>query len=422
MALLTALSTFLLSRRFTGKERAVLSSAVFLTTWTVLFGYSTKCEPDMAFTFFVFSSIAAWYSLYKRGMRKLAWFSGYFLTSLAFLTKGIPAIAFFLTFAVSALFVEKDIKELFSLNSFFGLLGLFPALIWFLSIPYERALPALMGEVSSRSVLSYSLIKSLKGIASFPFRYILALFPWSLTAGYVLFKDREILKPLLEENFLKFILTGASVNSLMYMLSPGTRLRYLLPLFPFIAILFSAILSEVEIDRKRAEKIVQALLDLLLILGILSGLIIMGDDYHLVIYTILFLLVGYFIRFFALKRLNGGNLIILTALSLLLLRDFYSSYFIPIAQFRYPKVREVARRIAEDTEGMNLETTTSYLQLCFYIEKFRGKPLKLVKVPEKGSLYLSMELCKKALKEYKLGKHSFYICVEPSEIRHIFSP
>ena len=86
MSLLTALAIYLLSRRFIGERRAIFSSLIFLTTWTILIGYSTKCEPDVTFTFFVFLSIALWYYLFEKGKRNLAWVSGYLFSSFAFLT------------------------------------------------------------------------------------------------------------------------------------------------------------------------------------------------------------------------------------------------------------------------------------------------------------------------------------------------
>ncbi len=409
MALLTALFLFLFARSFIGERKALLSSMVFLTTWTVLVGYSTKCEPDVTFTFFSFLSIASWYYFYKRGRVLLSWVSGYTFSALAFLTKGIPGFVFFFVSVFIALFLERKLRSFFSVGNLIGaLIGVFIVSAWMFSVPFDKTIGALLGEVTSRTLSSYDFLHALKSILSFPFRYVLALFPWSFVIAIYLFRRKFNVS--FDGDFLKFLISVVFVNSIIYMFSPGTRLRYLMPLFPFISIVFAYILSDVYLEHKRAKKIVQASIDILLILGIMFGLLVMGDNYHLVIYTILFLALSYFIHYYVFKRVEGNNLIVLISLVFLLIRGFYSAYYTPIAAFKYPDVRGVAREIVEEVKGRRLETKVKYLQLCFYVEKFYGKPLRFNSHPEKGVVFLSGKPEGKVLREFVLSKHKFYLC------------
>jgi len=411
MSLLTALAIYLLSRRFIGERRAIFSSLIFLTTWTILIGYSTKCEPDVTFTFFVFLSIALWYYLFEKGKRNLAWVSGYLFSSFAFLTKGIPGFAFFLISAFIALFIRKELKSFLSFESIVGIVvGSLPVAIWMFSIPFEEAISSLIGEVTSRSLTSYDFFHALKGIFSFPFRYMAALFPWSFVVLFYFMKDRERFGRLFEDKFLRFVALVVVLNSLIYMLSPGTRLRYLMPIFPFVSIIFACILSDIHLERKRAKRIVQTFIDLLLILGIMSGLLIMGDNYHLVVYTIIFLAFAYFIHYYVFKRVESENIVVLVSLCFFLIRGFYSAYYVPISAFKYPDVRGVAKRIVDVVDGRRLETKTNYLQLCFYVEKFIGKPLRFNPNPDKGVLFLTENPEGRVVEKFSLGKHKFYLC------------
>jgi hypothetical protein len=95
---------------------------------------------------------------------------------------------------------------------------------------------------------------------------------------------------------------------------------------------------------------------------------------------------------------------------MVLLRGFYSSYYLSVADYKYPPVRKVAKEISEITKDYPLYAKTKYLQLCFYVEKYMDNVLPYFSKPPENYLFLSEKPEGNVLKEFSLGKHKFYLC------------
>ncbi len=408
---LTSVLLFFFSSKFFERRAALFSAVVFPTFFMVLFGYSTKCEPDTLFTFLVSSSILFWYYFMEKKREKVAWFLGYFFTSLAALTKGFPAFHFFLIAVFVYFFLKKDLKGLFSLNHLIGfILGIVPFVSWILAVPTEQALKTLFSEVTSRAPTQFNLLETIKRYVSFPFRFLFATFPWSLIVLFYLYKERESYKDLLNNKLTLFLLLTFAGNFLIYWLFPGSRMRYTMPIFPLLAILIAVYLKEKFFLHKRAKSILQFTMELLVPIGIVAGVVATHNPSFILKQTIIFLIFAYLFYFFFLPRINFTPVVILFALLMVLLRGFYSSYYLSVADYKYPPVKEVAKEIAEITKDYPLYAKTKYLQLCFYVEKYRNKVLPYSSKPPEDSLFLSEKPEGNVLKEFPLGKHKFYLC------------
>ena len=406
---LTSAIIYLLTKDSLGRRGALFSSLIYPTFFVVLFGYSTKCEPDTLLSLLVTSSILLWFLLMERGRKFTAWFTGYFFTSLALLTKGLPALQFFLFFVLPYLFIKGKLRELLSKDHIAGLLlGLSPFFLWLFSVNTETAVKTLLSEVLSRAPTKTSWIKAIKNYATYPFRFLLATFPWSIVALYFLF--RRNLKLKLEGDLLKASLLAFSLDFLLYWLFPGSRLRYLMPALPLLSIILSQALSEKQLIHKRAKEILKFTSELIVPIGIVAGVILTKNPSLILRETVIFLIFLYGLYFFFIPRFNFSHVVVLTTILMLIFRGFYSSYYYPIAEYKYPPVRETGKKIAADTKNYRLFTKTAYLQLCFYVEKFRNRVLKYSKNPPKDSLFLSTKREGHVLKEYRLGKHTFFLC------------
>ena len=108
-------------------------------------------------------------------------------------------------------------------------------------------------------------------------------------------------------------------------------------------------------------------------IGIIAGVVATHDPSFILKQTIVFLIFAYLFYFFLLPKLDFTPVVILFALLMVLLRGFYSSYYLSIADYKYPPVKEVAKEIAEITKDYPLYAKTKYLQLCFY-RNFARKP------------------------------------------------
>ena len=408
--ILTALLIYFVISKLIDKKTALFSSFVYTTFFVVLFGYSTKCEPDTLFTLLVSSSILFWYLLIQKGKELSGWTTGYLFTALALLTKGLPALHFFLISVAAYLIVYKDYKKIFSFKHLLGaLLGLLPFCGWLLSVNTELSLKTLLSEVISRSPENHPLTFTIVRYLTFPFRFLLSTFPWSFVLLYLVFKERETLK-LPNDKMLKFFILTFILNGLIYWIFPGSRLRYVMPILPFFAVLIAYLLKEKSILHKRAKKSFQFFLELSVPILIVLGVIISHNSSLILKETIAFLAFSYFFYFYVLPKINYTSLIVFTFFFMLLLRAIYSCYFIPIAELKYPPYREKGRIVAELTEKYPLYTKTKYLQFCFYVENFRNKILKFSPYPPKESLFLSEKKEGNVLYRVKVGRKKFYVC------------
>ena len=406
--LLTGLLIFLTGRRLTGEREALAGALIYTTFFVVLIGYGTKCEPDTLFGLLAGGAPLVWFYLMREKRELPAWIAGYLMTGLALLTKGLPALQFFWAFLISYGLVTGRWKELLSLKHLSGALtGLSPFFLWLLEVRSTVAAKTLMSEVLSRAPGEIPLLKTLKNYLTFPLRLIAATIPWSLILIYYGVKK----KIKLPRGEAERVLLGAFIlDALIYWLFPGSRLRYLIPALPLLALLSGKLLYSQVIIHKRAKEIIRFTSQLAVPVGIVAGILATANPSLILKETVIFIGFLYGVYFFLAPRFEITRVVFLWALLMLVVRGFYSSYFYPVAQYRYPPVREVAEQIARDTEGFNLYTKTRYLQLCFYVERDRDRILRFNPHPPADSLFLSQKREGFTLKEYSLGKHRFYLC------------
>ena len=408
---LTSILIFLTVKRSFGERVALFSSLIYPTFYVVLIGYGTKCEPDTLFSFFVSLAVFSWFYLIERKRELPAWFSGYFFTSLALLTKGLPAFQFFLFFVFAYFLVKRDFKKLLSIQHLVGLvLGLSPFFLWLFAVKTEQAVKTLFSEVLSRAPGEVSGLKALKNYITYPFRLTFATFPWSFLLIYYLVKKRKSVMKLPEDENLRVFLLGFTLDALLYWAFPGSRLRYLIPALPLLSVVLAYYLIDYQIVHKRAKEIVRFTAELIVPLAIVVGIIVTKNPSLILKSTVEFIFILYAIYFLFLPRFNFTYVVILISVLMLIFRGFYSSYYYPIAQFKYPPVREVAKQIVKDSAGYPLYTKTTYLQLCFYVERGRGEILRFSPKPPERALLLSQKPEGYVLKKYSLGRHRFYLC------------
>jgi len=406
---LTSVLIFLFGKSLLGQRQALLAALIYPTFFVVLIGYSTKCEPDTLLTLLITAATLSWLFFIKREKRFAAWFLGYLFTSLALLTKGLPAVQFFGAFVLAYLLVEKRWRELFRWEHLLAFpIALVPFGAWLLAVDTQLALKALFGEVLSRAPGKTPASKMVKHYASYPFRFLTATLPWSALFLFYLVKRRVSL--VLRSETEKVLALALLIDFLIYWLFPGTRLRYLMPALPLLALLLGSLLAEVEIVHKRAKEAVRFFSQVVVLAGIVSALLVSKNPSLTLKATVTFLLFFYAVYFLFLPRFFITSVVALWAVIMLIIRGFYSSYYYPIAQYKYPPVREVAAQIVSDSSGFKLYTKTKYLQLCFYVERGRDEILRFTEKPPKEALFLSQRSEGNVLREYKLGKRVFYLC------------
>ena len=408
---LTSITIFLGTRKLLNEKIALFGALIYPTFYMVLIGYGSKCEPDTLFSLFVTLATFSWLYLIEREKRLLAWISGYFFTSLALLTKGLPALQFFYFFVFSYLFLKKELRKFISISHLIGLfVGLLPFIGWLLAVKTDQAVKTLFSEVLARAPGKVSSFVALKNYLTYPLRLVGATFPWSIVAVYYWLKNRNWELP--QNRILKTFLLAFALDGLLYWVFPGSRLRYLMPALPLLAVLLGYYLANYTFVHKRAKEIIRFTAELTVPVAIVAGILVSKNPALVLKSTLEFILVLYVVYFFFLPkfRVEITYAVVLFSVLMLLLRAFYSSYYYPIAQLKYPPVRQVAARIAADSKGYPLFTKTTYLQLCFYVEKERDAVLRFTPSPPPNALFLTQKPEGYTLREYKLGKRKFYLC------------
>ncbi len=232
---------------------SILSGLIFLSFIDVLFWYGFLAEIDMTLTFFVFCMIISLLYAFKKKSYILFVFSG-ILTGFSFLLKGFPAFAFlFLTLFILLVYgFYKKYSLLWIIGS--SLISVFfsivPVILWILFLKNPDVyLLTLWNESFGRVKQSEDIFRFFKHIMMYPLLNIKQTLLVSIVILLaVLFRWKQLKSIAIAENVY---LLGSLIliNYLPYLVSAGARGRYILPLFPIVAMLFSFLISRIGTEK-----------------------------------------------------------------------------------------------------------------------------------------------------------------------------
>lgn len=217
------------------------SALLTLTCGAFLYYFSLIAEIDLFYSLLTFAGIMPLYYSYRSERWLATFMTIYGLAALGFLTKGLPSIAFTGISVLTWLGYHRDWKRLFSWQHIAG--GVFfLIIIGAYYAGYSQfhdpapVLERLWSESSDRTVAGANGIdRFLLHLITFPVNFWANLLP---VAGLLLvFPVASIGRPnwkaTWQQPFLRFSALMLGANIILYWLSPGTRLRYVYPLFPF---------------------------------------------------------------------------------------------------------------------------------------------------------------------------------------------
>lgn len=230
---------FLSGKTYVSARFGMVSSLLFVSFSAVLFYFSALAEIDLFYALIVFGGLLAIYHFGERKQYGLLFFLVYLSCALGVLAKGLPSLAF-TALSLLAYFIDKKrFKTLFSPAHIGGILllsGLLGAYAWKYA-QYNNPLfllETLVGESSDRTVASNSARDFFRQLVVFPLDVFKDLLPGGLLAIFLFRRDaRDFL--FQRHPFIRFCMLMLLVNIALYWLSPGTRIRYVYPLFPFAA-------------------------------------------------------------------------------------------------------------------------------------------------------------------------------------------
>lgn len=249
----TALIHYHISKIYIGRKAALYSALFYLTSADILFYFSLLGEIDLFFALIIYLQAALIFHFYQQKKWHWLFISSYFLTAAGVLTKGIPPLFFQAITLLVIFLINKNYKRLFSIWHFAGiglLILLAGAYFYLYSLHHDAGpyLARLFTETFSRTSLEASFADNLRHLLNFPVMLIKISAPWFLL--FLLTFNGQWKVRLKNNPFLNYCLWFCLANGLLYMLSPGTRERYLYMFFPFIYSLLAAALCEKPISNK----------------------------------------------------------------------------------------------------------------------------------------------------------------------------
>ena len=237
--------TIFYSVRFFLKDNriAALSGILFLVNGRMLIYDSMLGHIDIFYSWLTYGSFMLIFFFFQQKSWFWLFFSSYVLTAITFLCKGLPSIVFQGFTLIALLAYTKNLKKLFSWqHTLCGLLCLIIIGSYFLN--YYQYNPNLQGyfstiwdQSSRRTGAEFGFLPTLIHIVSFPFEHAGHLFPASLLILFCFHKNFR--NGLMQNPFLKFITLVFLANIWVYWLSPQTRPRYLMMLYPLLFIIWS---------------------------------------------------------------------------------------------------------------------------------------------------------------------------------------
>ncbi len=225
---------------FSDKSFALFAAltGLSLADWLLYRGWLSYSDP--VFAFFTFGAMATlWVACIERNRGSLL--LSVLLVSCGMFTKTFTAYIFYGTIAFILLWQRQARLFILSPRSIFVFsLALVIPLAWFSTIPHGGSSTAMWGEIM-RKFTSQNFNDYFLYLVAFPIEVIVRLSPALLLAIYLLLRRRV----LDIENASGYFLTAlwtVGLGFLPYWLAPYSNVRYLLPLYPMIALISARII------------------------------------------------------------------------------------------------------------------------------------------------------------------------------------
>jgi 4-amino-4-deoxy-L-arabinose transferase-like glycosyltransferase len=233
--LLLSLTIFIFVKRYSDKNVAFFSAMAFLTCGRILFYDSMLGLIDLTYSWLLLLNLMLIFHWLSRKKYLVVFLVSYFIASMAFLMKGLPAIAFQgLTIAAAFIFFKKA-KKLFSFHHLLGIIvfiiitGSYYFLLWQQN-PDTSYFTIMLHESTKRTFLEYGWHKTFIHLFTFPIEQLYHLLPWSIF--FIFFFRPSFYQHIRENKFLSFLAFVFAVNIPIYWISVETYPRYLFMLYP----------------------------------------------------------------------------------------------------------------------------------------------------------------------------------------------
>lgn len=286
-SVLAVLATTLLiygySRDFMGRVAAFGSAAGFASMVQVM-ELGRLAESEALLTGFTSASLLVWHRGYARGWPPLmTWTAAYALVAVAALVKGPQGPVFFAAGVGCYLVARRDWSFLFSLPHLAGLgVGAFVVGAWVVPFAARTDWSMVFLSFSEGGYFDQRLVAPdwsayARHLVSYPISVVVSTLPFSLLlAAYVSGPFRRSIGD--QGPWVSFLGICLAVAFVMCWLTPQTRQRYFMPLYPCLAPLLGVVIEHGMVASRSAwyQKLSPRLAGLAAVVMLLGGLTVAG--------------------------------------------------------------------------------------------------------------------------------------------------
>ena len=232
-------------------------------------------EIDMSFALWVVASLFLQFRAFH-GRGRFEWAAAYLALTLAFLTKGPPALLFFIGGSAALLWMGRTVAPLRTARHLSAIpIFVVPVALWLWAVLHQAGVEALMEstayELSGRG-LEWSVLNPLNHLY-YPLRIAAGFLPWTplLVLAVILIRPPDASRSRLT----RFCLYASLAAVILFSLSAGKASRYMLPILPLLALVCGDLLDrlgsgQLNADKTRVTRIVMAVTAIFALAGALA--------------------------------------------------------------------------------------------------------------------------------------------------------
>lgn len=242
------LTVFYFTRKYFDPLTSVTLAFMLVTCGRILFWDSMLGLIDICFSWIVFLNFMILYAKGKAGQWRWMFILSYFLFSIAFLLKGLPAVVFQGLSVITALVFHHQFRQKFiSADHVVGaLIGIVPLAAYYIAyasqVKLDHVFDILLDQSMQRTATHHGWKETLLHIFTFPFEQIYHFLPWTLLVmvGF----HPMCRKWLKSHSFVQFNFWMLVVNLPVYWMSVQVFPRYLLMFVPLVHLIGSYVFSK----------------------------------------------------------------------------------------------------------------------------------------------------------------------------------
>jgi len=236
-----ALTIFHFARKYFDFHTGVIAALFFVVSLRILSYETLYGLIDITYSLVVFLTIIYTWQLSQKKKYLSLFLITYSLTALSFLMKGIPSIAYQGLTLLLVFIMNKEFKKLFSWQHILGgilFLSILTTYYYLYAVKNPGEIYVLLNtifnESADKSGIAFGFWEVIKHIFSFSIEILYSFIPASFVIVFLFVSNSRNF--LIKNKFLLFLMLAFLVNVSIYLVSPISYMRYVIPHFALLSI------------------------------------------------------------------------------------------------------------------------------------------------------------------------------------------